>query len=115
MSGHMGDERSTTQNLEIVEVDSERGLILVKGAVPGSKGGYVLVSDAVKRARPDEAPFPAGLLGDSATTEEVETEVEAAETAEAVEATETEAVPEGAPEGDSEAEAPAPDSTKEKE
>ena len=63
MSGQMGNARSTTQNLEIIEVDPDRGLILVKGAVPGSKGGYVLVSDAVKRALPEDAPFPAGLVG----------------------------------------------------
>ena len=48
MAGHMGDERSTTQNLEIVRVDAERNLLLVKGAVPGSKGGNVIVSPAVK-------------------------------------------------------------------
>ena len=48
MAGHMGDERSTTQNLEIVRVDAERNLLLVKGAVPGSKGGDVIVSPAVK-------------------------------------------------------------------
>jgi large subunit ribosomal protein L3 len=70
MSGHMGDARSTTLNLEIIEVDAGRGLILVKGAVPGSKGGYVLVSDAVKRARPDDAPFPAGLVADPAAAEQ---------------------------------------------
>jgi len=70
MSGHMGDARSTTLNLEIIEVDADRGLILVKGAVPGSKGGYVLVSDAVKRARPDDAPFPAGLVADPAAAEQ---------------------------------------------
>ena len=48
MAGHMGDERSTTQNLEIVRVDAERNLLLVKGAVPGAKGGDVIVSPAVK-------------------------------------------------------------------
>ncbi|MEJ2142801.1 MAG: 50S ribosomal protein L3 [Gammaproteobacteria bacterium] len=48
MAGHMGDERSTTQNLEIVRVDTERNLLLVKGAVPGAKGGDVIVSPAVK-------------------------------------------------------------------
>ena len=58
MAGHMGSVRVTTQNLEIVRTDPERGLILVKGAVPGSAGGWVLVKDAVKRARPDEAPLP---------------------------------------------------------
>ena len=63
MAGHMGARRTTVQNLEIVSVDVEQGLILVKGGVPGSKGAYVLVSDAMKRALPDEAPRPAALTG----------------------------------------------------
>ncbi len=63
MAGHMGDRRITVQNLVIVDVDSERGLILVRGAVPGAKGGYVLVSDAKKKPLPDGAPFPAGIVG----------------------------------------------------
>ncbi|WP_043340454.1 MULTISPECIES: 50S ribosomal protein L3 [Belnapia] len=58
MAGHLGVERITTQNLEIAGVDLDKGLLLIKGAVPGSKGGYVLVRDAVKRARHAEAPFP---------------------------------------------------------
>ena len=66
MAGHMGDERVTVQNLEIVQVDSERGLILIRGGVPGAKGGYVLISDAIKRKLPDGVPFPAGLLTDAA-------------------------------------------------
>jgi large subunit ribosomal protein L3 len=61
MAGHMGDVRVTTQNLKVVSVDAGRGLILIKGAVPGSEGGYVLVRDAKKRALPKEAPFPAAL------------------------------------------------------
>ena len=61
MAGHLGFERVTTQNLEIAGVDAEKGLLLVKGAVPGAKGSYVLVRDAVKRARHADAPFPAGL------------------------------------------------------
>lgn len=61
MAGHMGDDRVTTQNLQVVATDGERGLILVKGAVPGSKGRYVLVADAKKRALPEGVPFPAGL------------------------------------------------------
>ncbi len=60
MAGQMGGVRATTQNLEIVSTDSDRGLILVKGAVPGSKGAYVLISDATKAPVPDDAPFPAG-------------------------------------------------------
>ena len=61
MAGHMGDRRVTTQNLEIVSTDEAAGLILVKGAVPGSEGGWVLVRDAVKKPLPEAAPFPAGL------------------------------------------------------
>ncbi len=59
MAGHLGQERVTTQNLVIAGHDAERGLLLVKGAVPGATGSFVLVRDAVKRARPAEAPFPA--------------------------------------------------------
>jgi len=58
MAGHMGAERVTTQNLEVVETDKDKGLILVRGAVPGVKGNWVLVRDAVKRALPDGAPKP---------------------------------------------------------
>ncbi|RIJ29666.1 50S ribosomal protein L3 [Henriciella mobilis] len=56
MAGHYGTERVTIQNLEIVRTDAERGLILVKGAIPGHDGAYVEVRDAVKKARPDDAP-----------------------------------------------------------
>lgn len=58
MAGHMGNVRVTTQNLEVVGTDPERGLILLRGAVPGSKGGWVLLRDALKRALPDGVPFP---------------------------------------------------------
>jgi large subunit ribosomal protein L3 len=61
MAGHMGAVRVTTQNLEVVKTDSERGLIMVKGAVPGSKGGWVTVKDAVKKPFPENAPLPAAL------------------------------------------------------
>jgi len=62
MAGHMGDRRATQQNLRIVSTDAEEGLILVRGAVPGAKGGWVQISDAVKHSVPEDAPFPAGLL-----------------------------------------------------
>lgn len=61
MAGHMGDKFRTQQNLEIVGTDVERGLIFVKGSVPGSKGGWLYVKDAVKVARHADAPFPAGI------------------------------------------------------
>ena len=62
MPGHLGQERVTTLNVEVAGVDTERGLVMIKGAVPGSKGSYVMVRDAVKRPRPADAPFPAGLM-----------------------------------------------------
>ena len=61
MAGHMGDKYRTQQNLEVVATDVARGLIFVKGSVPGSKGGWLFVKDAVKVARHADAPFPAGL------------------------------------------------------
>jgi large subunit ribosomal protein L3 len=61
MAGHFGVERVTTQNLKVVATDADRGLIMVKGAVPGAEGGYVRVTDAVKRKLPKEVPFPAAV------------------------------------------------------
>ena len=61
MAGHMGAKNRTQQNLEIVRTDAERGLLFVKGSVPGHKGGWLLVKDAVKVARPEAAPYPAGI------------------------------------------------------
>ncbi|HEX7820000.1 MAG TPA: 50S ribosomal protein L3 [Sphingobium sp.] len=61
MAGHMGDRERTQQNLEIVRTDVERGLLFVKGSVPGSKGTWLVVADAVKVARPADAPYPASL------------------------------------------------------
>ena len=58
MAGHMGDVSVTTQNLRVVKTDVDRGLIMIRGAVPGSKGGWVLLRDAIKRALPDGAPVP---------------------------------------------------------
>ena len=62
MAGHLGVESVTTMNLVIAGVDAEKGLLMVRGAVPGSKGEFVTVRDAVKRARHADAPFPAGLM-----------------------------------------------------
>ncbi len=83
MAGHLGDERVTTQNLEVVSTDADRGLILIKGAVPGSKGGWVLIRDAVKKALPDAAPFPGAFrkVEAVAPAEEPAEEVAADETA----------------------------------
>jgi len=61
MAGHMGDRRVTTQNLKVVSIDEDRGLILVKGAVPGAEGSWVMLRDAVKRSAPEGLPFPAAL------------------------------------------------------
>jgi large subunit ribosomal protein L3 len=72
MAGHMGAKNRTQQNLEIVRTDALRGLLFVKGSVPGSKGGWLTVKDSVKIARPEEAPYPAGLLENA---KEIETEM----------------------------------------
>ena len=61
MAGHDGVERVTVQNLKVVATDVDQGLILIKGAIPGAPGGWVRVTDAVKRARPKDAPFPAAV------------------------------------------------------
>ena len=61
MAGHMGAARVTTQNLQVVRTDADRGLIMIKGAVPGSKGGWVTVKDAVKKPFPENAILPAAL------------------------------------------------------
>jgi large subunit ribosomal protein L3 len=86
MAGQMGDKNRTQQNLEIVSTDVERGLIFVKGSVPGSKGGWLLVKDAVKVARHADAPYPAGLKA-AANSNAAPAETPAEETA-APEATE---------------------------
>ena len=71
MAGQMGAKRRTQQNLIVVAVDPERGLVLVRGAVPGAKGGYVYLSDAVKRSLPEDAPLPAGLKAEAEAEEMV--------------------------------------------
>ena len=69
MAGQMGNERVTTQNLEVAAIDLEDNLILVKGSVPGPKSGWVYVSDAVKRKAPDDAPKPLGVKEGAAKAE----------------------------------------------
>ncbi|MGQ0526971.1 MAG: 50S ribosomal protein L3 [Alphaproteobacteria bacterium] len=76
MAGHMGDTRVTTQNLKVVAVDLEDNLILVCGAVPGNRNGWVLISDAVKKPAPKDAPTPAGLR-ESAKPQKEETPAKA--------------------------------------
>lgn len=66
MAGHMGSTRVTTQNLEVVRTDADRGLLLVKGAVPGSKGSWITVRDSIKKGIPSDAPLPAAIKGGAA-------------------------------------------------
>ena len=70
MAGHMGARNRTQQNLEVVRTDPVRGLIFIKGSVPGSKGGWVAVEDAVKLPRHENAPYPAGLISKDQPVEE---------------------------------------------
>jgi large subunit ribosomal protein L3 len=62
MAGHLGDKRITVQNLTVVSTDAARGLLMIRGAVPGANGGYVLVTDAKKRKAPTDVPLPAALV-----------------------------------------------------
>ena len=82
MAGHMGAARVTVQNLEIVRTDADRGLIMGKGAVPGSKGGWVTVKDAVKKAAPEGLPLPAAIRAavEAASEAAGEDQVEGAQT-----------------------------------
>jgi large subunit ribosomal protein L3 len=77
MPGHMGAVRVTTQNLKVVATDAERGLIMLRGGVPGGKGGFLLVRDAVKRPAPADVPFPASLRA-AASSEPVTADAPAA-------------------------------------
>ncbi len=61
MAGHLGSVRVTTQNIQVVRTDADRGLIMVKGSVPGSKGGWVTIKDAVKKPLPKDLPMPAAI------------------------------------------------------
>lgn len=84
MAGHMGDVRVTTQNLEIVKTDVARGLVLIKGAVPGPAGSWVLIKDAIKKALPEDAPRPGAF---AAPNEDVDVPEEQSLMAEAGEKT----------------------------
>jgi len=86
MPGHMGDERVTVQGLVVVATDAERGFVMVKGAVPGAKGGFVLVRDAAKSPASDKAPFPAGLRAGAPAVEATPAEAPAATEAPAADA-----------------------------
>ena len=80
MAGHMGAARVTTQNLQVIRTDVDRGLIMVKGAVPGSKGGWVTIKDAVKKPQSDNVIYPAALRS-AAKAAEKAAEAAAAEAA----------------------------------
>ena len=82
MAGHMGAARVTTQNLQGVRTDADRGLIMVKGAVPGSKGGWVTIKDAVKKAVPENVIYPAALKSAAAAAAKAAEEAAAAAAAE---------------------------------
>jgi len=99
MAGHMGAVRNTTQNIEVVSVDDEDGVILLCGAVPGPKNGWVLISDAIKAKLPEDAPFPAGLVGavSASDADEAPAEETAADNAPVAEAADDAAAAEEAP------------------
>ena len=65
MAGHMGDRQRTIQNLQVVAADDDRGLIFIKGGLPGSKGSWISLKDAIKKAVPSDVPYPAGIKGTS--------------------------------------------------
>jgi large subunit ribosomal protein L3 len=80
MAGHLGSERVTTLNLKVVQTDVERGLLLVEGAVPGAKGGWITVRDAVKKPLPKDVPQPGKFrLGEEEKPAEVASEAAPAE------------------------------------
>ena len=101
MAGHMGAARVTVQNLEVVRTDADRGLIMIKGAVPGAKGGWVTIKDAVKKPAPENVILPAALrsaakeaaaAAEKAAAEAAAAEVEAAAEKAAAQAAEQEAL-----------------------
>ena len=83
MAGQMGAKRRTVQHLTVARVDADRGLIMIKGAVPGAEGGYLYISDSIRRPLPDGAPLPAALKSEAAPAPaEAEDDAPAEETAE---------------------------------
>ncbi len=90
MAGHLGAEQVTTLNLQVVSVDAEKGLIMVKGSVPGSDGNWVVVRDAIKRPRSKDLPFPAALRSVESQAPAVEAAPAETPVAEAPAATESE-------------------------
>jgi large subunit ribosomal protein L3 len=78
MAGHLGNARITVQSLKVVDTDAERGLILIRGAVPGPIGTYVRVADAVKKPRPKDAPYPCAIKGQQAAEVAAQAPAEAA-------------------------------------
>ncbi len=109
MAGHMGAARVTTQNLQVVKTDVERGLIMIKGAVPGSKGGWVTIKDAVKKATPENVIYPAALRSAAKEAEKAAEEAAAAAAAEEEAAAKAAAEAEQAALDAAEAETPAAD------
>ena len=95
MAGHMGDARVTIQNLMVVSTDLEKGIILLKGAVPGAKGSYVLIKDAVKDDMPDKAPFPASIKTESLDDTAAQSDDDGAESLDAISGSSDEVSEEG--------------------
>ena len=98
MAGHMGAARVTTQNLQVMKTDSDRGIIMIKGAVPGSKGGWVTIKDAVKKPFPENAILPAALASAKAEAQKAAEEAAAAAAAEEAAAAEAAAAEQAAQE-----------------
>jgi len=110
MAGHMGAARVTTQNLQVVRTDADRGLIMIKGAVPGSKGGWVTIKDAVKKPFPENAILPAALKSAAEEAAKAAEEAAAQAAAEEAAAAEAAAAEQAAEEAAAEAEAEKKDS-----
>ena len=90
MAGHMGDRQRTVQNLQVVAADEDRGLIFIKGGLPGSKGSWISLKDAVKKAVPNDVPYPAGLKDTLLSSDNKDVKIEEISTKEEVSAVEAE-------------------------